>query len=780
MPVLREKTMYKDNKLINIKIMRKIHLYLVVSAFLTGTSAAQSANDNWQVKDATVRYTVQLSVKPSHASAGYFVSIPDGGTLPSPRPEPVVYDAAGKLLKSAVLWHCKDTQCAMIFETPQRDGDVTIYFRGVQKPAFWKPESGLTPSAILTQVTGTREKSAALKLANLGSVSSDVHISNQAWNAGNWKGNSIPLALWERYMDNGSAMYMLAHIEVTDPGRIWIGPLSRSGEMDVAINGKMLKKRKKNDKVGGVGAEIELSKGLHRVELYGYSHNNRVVGPMMFAWRTPKTSIDQLGGERPPDLKYPGTSMGESCSIDAENVLKSGHCTILDVTARSGLVAAFDFKCTELFAFPNEDDLLAYRMKAWKGRNPADAVYTWKIEQNGDALPQGSEISWLFSGEKYTRVTMSVEVGRKSAACSYVFLPYTENSSSIDNQTTRQEFKLACYHMIKAYLPGNDPYAKWNDAMWNNFFRVQELNSANALLEFMITESWDHLKKKLAPERKALVQDIFLCTLSSRKPREALKWCETFGSDEFSTARSASFKLRAADIKMYYLDDPQGADKEIAPLLLSSGEGSELAKIKKGDLEFITGNLNAAIQRYGEVQSQSKTRTQVVLPDRLLPKFAEPVEIAQDRPGRNRRRNMPKTEEQNTFVPLEAPANVENWKLSAIRDVAASENVARLLEQGFYLEAYQALQIWERAFPMAKISGDYLLREADLYMALGDFKRARIILSAYCEQIDLSNFLPEAMNKVKRCMMEMHEPAAEIEKYEQEILKRTVFGGGTE
>jgi hypothetical protein len=63
-------------------------------------------------------------------------------------------------------------------------------------------------------------------------------------------------------------------------------------------------------------------------------------------------------------------------------------------------------------------------------------------------------------------------------------------------------------------------------------------------------------------------------------------------------------------------------------------------------------------------------------------------------------------------------------------------------------------------------------------MALKDYKRARAILSAYCDQVDASNFLPEALKMNKECMIFMNEPAAVVEKYEKEIMKRSQFGGG--
>jgi len=253
-------------------------------------------------------------------------------------------------------------------------------------------------------------------------------------------------------------------------------------------------------------------------------------------------------------------------------------------------------------------------------------------------------------------------------------------------------------------------------------------------------------------------------------------------------------KLKKAEILMCYLDDMEGARRVITPLLRDAGEGGEWAKIRMGDLEFLSGNLNEATQRYGDVQSRSKAVSEEVISATLssltpeskkrLAKMKEPAvqvmgkELSSVKAERNRNRD--KVKMPNMYIPMKEPSTVPAWKLAAIRDVAASENITMLIDQEFYLEAYRALRLWERSFPMSKISGDYILREAQFYIALQDYKRARRILSAYCEQIDVSNFLPEAMDMIRNCMIEMKEPDSAIEKYEKEIMKRTVFGAGQE
>ena len=769
--------------------MKQIVKWFIALTLFIGAISAVAAPAEWVVKNAPVRFVVELTTKPSHSSAGYFVKVPDGGVLPGPKPQSVVVDESGKPLKSGILWHCKDTECALVFEAPSSGNSVTIYFRGGKALNLWTPESGITPGALVCELNGTRSRSAAQKLGDLGTVSSRTRIVNQGWNYGTYDGKALPLATWEWRL-GGNAVYILSYIDVTDPGPIWVAPFRRGGELDIFIDGKEVKQKKKNDKVGGIGQTVNLSKGLHRVDLYAYDSKDKVTGPVMFTWRTPKTTIEQLGGKREKEHKYPGTSMNESCVPELENIVRSGECKIVDVAAQTGPVAAFLYKPKSVFWLGDEVPMIAYSFKSASKSNPEGTRYSWRLQQNSEASAEGAEMHWLMKAGRFTKVSLIAEEGKKRSVASYVIYPHTDIESSMDDPETRYNFKLACYDMLKAYPDNVDPTADWGDEMWNNFFRVLELKGGNALLEYVVTHRWDFIKKKLDPKRKALIQDIFLFSMTTRKPKEAFKWATKFANSEFTTARSAVLKLKKAELLMYYMDDLDGAKRIIAPLLRDSGEGGEWAKIRMGDVEFLSGNLNEATQRYGDVQSRSKAISEEVLSKTLssltpeskkrLAQKKEPVYEVMGKELESvkaeRRKNKDKVEVPNMYIPMEAPSSVPAWKIAAIRDVAASENISMLIDQGFYLEAYRDLRMWERALPMSKISGDLLLREANLYVALKDYKRARKILSAYCEQVDVSNFLPEAMSIIKRCMIEMKESDAVIQKYEDEVMKRTVFG----
>lgn len=763
----------------------QITIWLILLPIFTGVLCAAEEQAAWAVKDATMRVVVRLTRPPSHPEAGYFAKIPDGGALPGPRPECVVVDEAGQPLKSGILWHCKETDCGLVFEAPAAGSSVTIYFRGTRNMNLWTPESGIKPSAILCEVNGTRAKAASDKLGKLGGVDSNTRFVNQGWHAGRSQGKLVPLAAWEWRL-GGCAVYILAHVDVKSPGETWIAPWSYSGEMDIVVDGKMLKQKKKSNKLGGVGDTVGLSKGLHRVELYCYNTKGATTGPMMFTWRTPTTTVEELGGLREKDLPYPGTPMCESYMIDYEDVVKSGECVITDASAQVGPIAAFTYAPNSTFWLNDEPPLISYVFKSLARNNPAATRYSWRFEKNSGAVADGAETSWLLNAGSFTKVSLTAEADGKSSVVSYVVYPHTDIESSLDDPDTRQNFKLACYNMLRAYPATVDPVADWGAAMWNNFFRVMELKRGNALLEYVMMERWEYFKKKVDPEQKALMQDLFLLTMALRDPQEAIKWADKFSADEFSSARTAFLKLTKAEILLYYLDDLEGARRIITPLLRDTGEGGEWAKIRMGDLEFLSHNLNQATERYGDVQSRSKALAEEIVSARLTPLSGSAKKPERSRKSEEvavmgkKESKEKKPEEVNTFVPMKAPSSVPAWKLAAIRDVAASENISMLVDQGYLLEAFRDLRLWERALPMSKISGDFLLREAKLYMELQDYRRARKILSAYCEQVDASNFLPEAMAMIRSCMIDMKETDAAIEKYENDIMKRTVFGAGQE
>jgi TolA-binding protein len=218
---------------------------------------------------------------------------------------------------------------------------------------------------------------------------------------------------------------------------------------------------------------------------------------------------------------------------------------------------------------------------------------------------------------------------------------------------------------------------------------------------------------------------------------------------------------------MYQIKNLDEARKWVRPLTAEPGEASEWAKIRMGDIEFLSRNLNEATQLYGDVQDRSKhTKTPAEIA------AAERAKAAEAESGKGKKRG--KGAKDPVHIPA-PPARVAPWKLSAIRDVAAAENVRNLLDQGFLWEAMQALRAWEREFPLSKISSDYLLLEGRLCVALGDYARCRALLEAYCEQVDASNFVDDALTMILDCMKQMNDSPDAVAKYRAAVKKRMEF-----
>lgn len=727
--------------------------------------------EEWRVKDAAIRFTFEVTGAPTHPSAGFFITIPDGGILPRPFPSTQAFDETGTALKSAILWHNSGSSAAVVCEGPKSGQTITIYVSGAPHLNVWTPESGLTPSALLCTYPGHGSRADAARLNALGQVDKTVHVRNQPGS----KGATLALPGDRSGHPGSCAMYMLAYVDTSaDPGSTWVAPMSFSGQMEVTIDGRQIRPAKKSDKQGGTGDAVNLSAGLHRLEILGYNAGGGATGPLLLTWRTPKTSAGELGGVRPSDLRYPGTPMWDARQLRHNEIVRSGTAVIRDAQARDGgPVAIYSLGPEHVYWFAGESPVLEYKLRALTGTNPAETKYSWKFSSDPGAVARGRTLPWLFQGFQDQSLTLVAEAGDKQSQCTYPLYPFTDQGSSMNDPNTRIAFREACLSMLQAYPRDVDPLVHWDAAMWNNLFRSLELTGNDPLVEHLVTVRWEALRKKVTSDRKELVEDLFLLETAGRDPKRAIKWASEFANASANRTRSVMMQLKVAEIMMYYLKDYEGARKVIKPLLLENDDAGEWARIRMGDLEFLQKNLNEATQMYGDVQNRSKhgkpgEETGV----RRLhgPTLSGPVRAADF--ARKKAAEMAPPRKSDD---LEAPVGVANWKLGAIRDVAASEEIRNLMDQGYYLEAFQALRRWEREFPLSKLSSDFILQEGKFYAALGDYQRARVVLEAYCDQVDASNFVPESLKLVVRCMIELREPEAEIAKYEKAIAKRMEF-----
>jgi hypothetical protein len=741
-----------------------MRMWLCVVLLLTVGGAAYGQGD-WKVQGATVRFKVRLNSAPTHPTAGYVVQLPDGGTLPRPAPDPRVFAADGTEVKSFVLWQNGQTGLGLVFEAPGKPGDVTVYVGMSGRLRTWTPASGLTPSAMLCTQSGAGTKRDATALAAMGPVDEHVHFRNHA---GIPKAPlSVPGDLSGR--QGPCALYLLAHVDAVDPGSTWVAPIVFDGETEVRIDGKALQLKKEISKPGGTGDTVELGKGLHRLEIFCWARNsNAQNGLMTLTWRTPNTSMQEMGGKRESDLPHPGTSMWASRPLRGNEIVRSGDASVVSAEGRDGgPVARFSLDAQDIFWLGNETPLLVYGLKAETAGNPADTRYTWQLDGGRVNRPAAT---WLFLGGRDHTVTLLAESGGRRSTCAAPFFPFTTRGTSLDNPASREAFRRAALEEFEAYPASQDPTAGWTDSHWNNFFRTLELDKGQALLTHIFQVRWDTLSRKLSADQRRLLQDVFLDFLPRAGAESAIGWTEKLEKQARDPFEAGMLQILRAEIYLYYLNDATRA-KDILDNILSArrvDELSEWARIRCGDLEFHEGRMNEATALYAEVQNRAAKRlrlkgggSKAALDSGAL-SAAELREALRGGEGR-------------VAAGPGASEKVADWKVDTLLDAAASENVKSLVAQGYLLEAKRALRNWERDFPLSKVSGDYLLNEARLLMALGDWKKAEALLDPYCEQIDASSYIAPATEALLECKQKLRKPAPEIVAFCEKMKKKLEF-----
>ena len=668
---------------------------------LLAISSSLHAAGEWQVANSFLRYKLILERRPTHPSAGYYVHLPDGGILRGGASATVVMTESGKVLASYLLWQNSESGFSIVFADPGAEGGaVYVYMQAARQPQLWKPETGLTPSALLCTLPGRDSITAAESLAQLGPVDATVHVTNKA---------GIPKAPFSIGGDlsgrpRPGSFYLLSYVEARDDGSYWFSPFVREGQSEILIDGTRLNPHEHSKKWGGNGAAVTLTKGLHRVEAFQtagglgpYSSDNRTGGLMYLTWRPPK---EQLKGV-------------ESRVLSDSEIARSGECEVEGVEAKDGSpVAAATAKASLCYWFDNEEPLIVYVLSALTAGQPAGCTYAWSFPE-GSAV-SGPKTAWIFPGLRDYKIRLTVRSASGSSSCIVPFFTFSTESTNLDSPYDRANFRKVLTIMLKAYPHAPDPVADWSNAWWNDLMRTMEAQGSYPLLHQLFTEHFDPVRRKLSPEQLSSLEDILLNLMQRQDPQEALAWIRKFYDAAPSIARRSELKLREGEVQMYYLGDRARAKQIFTTLTTLPGEPGELAKIRLGDLALLGGDLNAATAIYADVQNRARTRRNAApATDGLATDKLMNGSIAKTGPfaGWN-----------SAALPMQDTAQTApgaDLRHGALQEVSLSENVRTLIEGDFLLEALQALHTWELEFPLSKVSGDYINRESDLYIRNG-------------------------------------------------------------
>jgi len=719
--------------------------------FLFSAAFQLHAAGDWQVAEAPLRYKLDLTKKPTHASAGYYVHLPDGGIFRGTTPATTVVADDGKVIPSYLLWNNAESGFSIVFADPGSQAkSVSVYTMPGAGARIWRPNTGITPSAILCVAPGRDNLGAVQALASLGRVEPNVHSANEAGIlrapfsiGGDQTGRPRP-----------AAFYLLSYLEAKDAGSYWIAPFIHTGQCEILIDGNKLNPKERSKAWGGNGASVDLAKGLHRVEVFQtapgtgpYSSNAKDGGLMYLTWRGPKEKLNKV----------------ESRVLSSSEIVRSGACALTAVEARDGLPAAAGIVKPGLtFWFENEEPLLTYELTALTTGQPAGATYTWTFPEG--ATLEGAKVQWIFPGFRESKVKLTVKAGQNISTCVVPFFGFSTVKTSLENASHRNAFRETLAGMLAAFPRSPDPVSGWSDAWWNNLLRTVEGGEGAPLLTRLFTDHFDAARKKLTPAQRYVLEDVFLDITLRDNPGENFKWLQKFFAATPEPERQNELRFREGELHMYYLNDRKQAEKIFTLLAGVRGQLGERAKIRLGDLAFLTGDLNKATSYYADVQNRARTARNAA-PAPLGGTVAN--QLLSGGPARPGAPSTPQ--------PPQKTGAAADQKGGALQEVSLSENVRTLTWDGFLLEARQGLLAWENEFPLSKISGDYILREAALYIKMGDWKRGQPMLEAYCREIDASSYLPDAATMLIACVNSSKAPPASIREIIEKVKGRLKY-----
>jgi len=729
---------------------------LLCTGVLLASALRVQAAPEWQAPTAALRFKLDLARKPTHPSAGYYVHLPDGGILRGITPTTVVTTEDGKVLPSYLLWQNPESGFSIVFADPGAGAKVVyVYPQAGRLPQLWRPESGLTPSALLCAAPGRDNLGAAQALAKLGRVEPAVHSTDEV---------GIPTAPFSIGGDvsgrpRPGAFYLLSYVEATAAGKYWIAPFFRSGPGEILINGTRLIPKEQSKVWGGTGAFVELTAGLHRVEVFQtapgtgpYSSNASEGGLMYLTWRSPKEELKGV----------------ESRVLKPTEMARSGSCNLTGVEGRDGAaVPVAAVKPTLNYWFENEEPLLVYDLNVLSP-GPAGTTWTWSFADG--ASIEGAKAQWLFPGFREHKVRLTAKSAQSTSASVVSFFGFGTPQTSLENPAHREAFRNVLATMLQAYPRNPDPVATWSDAWWNNLFRTVEGGEGYPLLVRLFTDHFEAARKKLAPGQLHALQNLFLDLSQRQNPRETMQWLLKFQPGVATSPRQHELRLIEGELQMYYLGDRKQAETLFTALAALPGETGDRAKIRLGDLALIGGDLNKATSLYADVQNRARSKRNAAPPASVPLVANQLVQGGPARPAAPDWRSSP--------LALQGPgktAGAAAQKSGALQEVSLSENVRTLTEGGFLLEARQALLLWENEFPLSKVSGDYILRESAVYMKMQDWKRAQPMLEAYCREIDASSFLPDAAAMLIACVNGAKAPPSSIREIVEKVKGRLKF-----
>ena len=352
------------------------------------------------------------------------------------------------------------------------------------------------------------------------------------------------------------------------------------------------------------------------------------------------------------------------------------------------------------------------------------------------------DTKWIFPGLADNTIKLVATSPKGTSESTISFFASPQPPADMNKPEDRAAFRDALTGMVLAYGKNSSLLNSWSPACWNTIMRTMDLGHGSQLLSLLLKDHWSVTKQKLTSDQIHSLQESLLHFTIHNNPQEAIQSLEAFLANTNDPTERDELMLRAAEIYIYYLNDKTKATNLLAALTPKKTEISDVAYIRLGDIALMDGDLNKATAYYGDIENRIRAR-------RNATPAIKPMSGAANDPAKQ--------------------------KSAALQEVSFAENTRTLIQGDYLIEAQQTLRSWERSFPLAKISSDYILRESEFYLKSGDPKRARAMLEAYCREIDASSFLPNAASLLIKCVKDSKESRDSVRELIEKVNARLKY-----
>ena len=718
-------------------------LPLAAAALLLGLLSAQAAGD-WAVEGATIRFQVQMVGSPNEPEAGVIAVIPDGGLLPRSAPDPTVVDSKGKTLKSEVLWYNPRDGIAVVFEQPPQ-GLATIYFR--PSSAFSrignKPNSLFKPGLLLYGRSGRATMATALGLATEAI-------------GGTTRLGFVPF-IGQRENQLGPnedfSCYYTGWLRMPQKTKVYFCTISSDGSQAL-VDGKSVANwpgihKRTEGGSGKFGSWVELAAGPHRVE-YFYFKKETEGAEANFCWKLPSDKLPRTISAR--DYYHSGQARPFKCEL-----------------ADGTQPAAIRWTCSS-YLWLRTWPWCNFALRALNTENvPTNTVFTWEPEPG--LKVNAPELNWLFAGQGEHQVGLTVTQGKNvSKSTRTVYFARAPARATINSPTDRVEYRKALLARCQAVAAGQRPCATWDDELWTIFHDTAEPLAGLAVMSEVFERSWGDVQKRPPAERYRL-EDIYFEILRYSDKKLAESWLPKFESaDGTNRERRLMWQMSKVDFTLNELNQPDEARKLAAALKGQATGSNDIARvmIRQGDVERYAGLAEEAAKFYSGAQDILGKKSGTLAKTGMI---GNPAQKG-GKPGKEekgfawRQQGGGKSERMFAIAP-----SVDDWRKQAVREAAYYETLHTQLKAHDIEEARKTLAQWELEFPLSKLAGDYPIGEGEFYTSIGDYTRALRVLSAYRKNVEISNYLPQAMSLEARCLHALKK-LEEFKTLAAELIKR--------